>query len=104
MAGSVIGGSISVEGEISGDEDLVVHGVVKGRIECAGSVAIDPSGEVRAEIRAAHVGIAGRVEGDVVAGDKVEIRPGGRAVGDIKAPRILISDGAVFKGNVDTDA
>jgi cytoskeletal protein CcmA (bactofilin family) len=104
MAGTVIGGSIVVEGEISGDDDLVVHGTVRGRIACGGNVAIDPSGAVEAEVHASHVAIAGRIEGDVVAAEKVEIWPGGRAVGDLKAPRILISDGAVFRGNVDTDA
>jgi cytoskeletal protein CcmA (bactofilin family) len=104
MAGTVIGGLIVVDGEISGDDDIAVHGTVKGRVACGGSVRIEPSGAVEADVRASHVEIAGSVEGDVVAADKVEIWPGGRAVGDIKAPRILISDGAVFKGNVDTDA
>ena len=104
MTGTVIGERIFVEGEISGDDDLLVHGTVRGRVACGGNVSVDPSGAVEADVRASHVEIAGSVEGDVVAAEKVEIRPGGRAVGDLRAPRILISDGAVFKGNVDTDA
>ena len=104
MAGTVIGGTILIDGEISGDDDLVVHGTVRGRVVCGEAVTVEPRGLVEADVRAACVEIAGKIEGDIVAADKVEIWSGGRAVGNIKAPRILISDGAVFRGNVDTDA
>jgi cytoskeletal protein CcmA (bactofilin family) len=104
MASTVIGSSIIIDGEITGDDDLVVQGTVKGRVAIAGGVAVEPSGLVEADVRADCVEIAGKIVGDIAAADRVEIRAGGRAVGNIKAPRILISEGAVFRGNVDTDA
>jgi len=104
MANTVIGGSIIIDGEITGEDEIIVRGTLKGRVFSGRSVSIEPSGAVEADVRAENVEIAGHVTGDIVAADKVEIWAGGRAVGNIKAPRILISDGAVFRGNVDTDA
>jgi cytoskeletal protein CcmA (bactofilin family) len=104
MANTVIGQSIVIDGEISGEEDLVIQGTVKGRIALKEHLMVEQSGVVEADIETQTVQIAGTVTGNVAASDKVEIRSGGKMVGDIKAPRILIADGAVFKGNVDMDA
>ena len=64
---------------------------------------VENSGTVEADIETENVVISGNVTGNISAGDKVELKSDGRMVGDIKAPRILIADGAVFKGNVDMD-
>jgi cytoskeletal protein CcmA (bactofilin family) len=104
MANTVIGSSIVIDGEISGEEDLVIQGTVKGRIILKENLYVEQSGVVEADIQTANIEISGLVTGNIAASDKVEIAAGGRAVGDIKAPRILIADGAIFKGNVDMDA
>jgi cytoskeletal protein CcmA (bactofilin family) len=100
---NIIGKSIVIDGEITGDEDLVVQGTVKGKIELKESLFVEHSGVVEADIETQNVEVSGAVTGNIRATDKVEIKSDGRMVGDIKAPRILIADGAVFKGNVDMD-
>jgi cytoskeletal protein CcmA (bactofilin family) len=103
MANTVIGSSIVIDGEISGDEDLVIQGTVKGKIAVKESLFVEGSGIVEADIETQNVEIAGKVTGNILASDKVELKTDCRVVGDIKAPRILIADGASFKGNVDMD-
>ena len=90
-------------GSACGDEDLVIQGTVKGKISLKESLFVEGSGVVEADIETQNVDIAGRVTGNIVATDKVELKQDCRVVGDIKAPRILIADGASFKGNVDMD-
>jgi len=102
-AQTVIGSSIVVDGEISGGDDVVVQGTVKGKIALDRNLAIEGSGVVEAEIEAANLAVAGQVTGNIAASDRVELRPDCRVVGDIRSPRILIADGAVFKGSVDMD-
>jgi len=103
MANTVIGSSIVIDGEISGDEDLVIQGTVKGRILLKENLFVEQDGVVEADIETRNIEVSGQVTGNISASEKVEISAGGRAVGDIKAPRILIADGAIFKGNVDMD-
>jgi cytoskeletal protein CcmA (bactofilin family) len=103
MANTVIGSSIVIDGEISGDEDLVIQGTVKGRISVKESLYVEGSGVVEADIETQNVEIAGQVTGNIAASDKVELKSDCRVIGDIKAPRVLIADGASFKGNVDMD-
>lgn len=103
MANTVIGSSIVIDGEISGDEDLVIQGTVKGKISLKQSLFVEGTGTLEADIQTQNVEIAGQVTGNITATDKVELKSNCRVVGDIKAPRILISDGASFKGNVDMD-
>ena len=100
---NVIGSSIVIDGEISGDEDLVIQGTVKGKITLKESLFVEGSGVVEADIVTPNVEVSGSVTGNINASDKVELKTDGRMVGDIKAPRILIADGATFKGNVDMD-
>ena len=103
MANTVIGSSIVIDGEISGDEDLVVQGTVKGKISLKESLYVESSGVVEADIETQNVEVSGKVTGNINASDKVELKTDCRVIGDIKAPRILIADGASFKGNVDMD-
>ena len=103
MASTIIGGSIVIDGEITGDESLVIQGTVKGKINVAEALQIDNGALVEADIDTQAITIAGHVTGSVSARERVEIRSGGRLLGDIKAPRITIADGATFKGNVDME-
>lgn len=101
MASTVIGSSIVIDGEISGEEQLVVHGTVKGRISVRDSLVIENGGVVEATIESATITINGTVNGDISASERAELRPNCTVTGDIRAPRILIADGASFKGSVD---
>lgn len=103
MANTFIGSSIVVDGEISGEEDLVIQGTVKGKISLKESLYVEQSGVVEADIETQNVDISGQVTGNITASDKVELKTECRVTGDVKAPRILIADGASFKGNVDMD-
>jgi cytoskeletal protein CcmA (bactofilin family) len=103
MANTIIGGSIVIDGEISGDEDLIIRGTVKGRVVLRENLIVEETGVVEADIETQNVTVSGQVTGNVQAAERVEISAGGRMVGDLKAPRILIADGAAFKGNVDMD-
>ena len=84
--------------------DLHIRGEVKGRIIVRGDLFVDTTGTVEASVEADNLEVAGQVTGNMTAVKKVEIISGGRAVGDVRAQRILIADGAVFKGNVDMSA
>ena len=100
---TVIGSSIVIDGEITGDEDLVVQGTVKGKISLKENLVVEGSGVIEADIETASVDVAGRVTGNIVATERVELKANCKVVGDIRSPRILIADGALFKGSVDMD-
>ena len=102
-AQTVIGSSIVIDGEIAGDENLVVRGTVKGKIALKESLFVEGSGVVEADIDSASVEVAGQVTGNIVARERVELKAESKVVGDIRSPRILIADGAMFKGSVDMD-
>ncbi|MBA3547510.1 MAG: polymer-forming cytoskeletal protein [Nannocystis sp.] len=101
MATTVIGSSIVIDGEISGEEHLVVHGTVKGRINVRDSLVVENGGLVEATVETSSITVNGTVNGDISASERAELRPNSTVIGDIRAPRILIADGASFKGNVD---
>ena len=103
MTKTVIGSTITVDGEITSEEALVVQGVVKGRIHLGESMFVENSANVEADIEAESVEISGVVTGNISAETRVEIKADGKMVGDVKSPRILIADGALFKGNIDMD-
>jgi cytoskeletal protein CcmA (bactofilin family) len=97
-----IGQSLFIKGEVSGSEDLTVDGRVEGRIDLKDhNLTIGPNGKVHADVHAKNITIVGEVTGNVVADEKVDLTDSGRLVGDIRAPRISVSDGAQFKGSVD---
>ncbi len=103
MANTVIGSSIVIDGEISGDEPLTIQGTVKGKIAMAQNVIIDTGATVEADVEGQTVTVSGKLTGNVNAHEKLELRPESKMVGNAKAPRIVVADGASFKGNVDMD-
>lgn len=103
--GASIGKSIHVKGELSGSEDLAIEGKVEGKIVLKGHrVTIGSTGQVAAEIVAKSVAVAGQVKGGIRADERVEVAATGSVVGDISAPRVVLVDGAKFKGSIDMDA
>ncbi|ANM28971.1 hypothetical protein ABI59_04200 [Acidobacteria bacterium Mor1] len=99
-----IGKSIQIKGELTGNEDLTIEGRVDGKIMLKDHhLTIGANGHITAEIHAKSVSIVGQVVGNVTADDRIEIAATGSMEGDIKAPRVVLADGARFKGAVDMD-
>lgn len=101
---AVIGPGIHINGDISGDENLLVEGQVNGKILLGSNhVEIGQSGKVKADITAKVIKIAGEVRGDLNGSEKVVISRTGNVHGNIIAPRMTLEDGAIFKGSIDMD-
>jgi len=103
VAATVIAQGITIEGEVTSHGEVVVGGVIRGKLEVDGPVTVDADGVVEADIGAHSVAVSGSVTGNVTASERVDLLAGGRLVGDVKAARLTIADGATFKGNVDMD-
>jgi cytoskeletal protein CcmA (bactofilin family) len=103
MAGTVIGEGITIEGDMSAEEEVLVLGTLRGALKSSDAVSVGSTGVVEADVSGATLSIAGRVTGDVSTTDRVDLQAGGKLVGDVRAVRFTIADGATFKGNVDMD-
>jgi cytoskeletal protein CcmA (bactofilin family) len=103
VAATVIGPGITIEGEVTSSDEVVIGGTLRGKLQVEGPVTVDSDGVVEADIGAQSVSIGGQVTGNVTASERVDLLAGGKLVGDVKAARLTIADGASFKGNVDMD-
>ncbi len=99
-AATLIGPGIFVRGRVSGEEDLHIEGRLEGSIDLTETVFVAPEGIVVATVRARDIVVSGVVIGNVTAEDSVTLNAGAKLVGDITAPRVIVSDGASFSGNV----
>src|SRR5262249_62004438 len=96
-----LGKSVVIKGELSGSEDLYLDGQVEGSIELAGNrLTIGPNGRVKANVNARSAIVQGRLEGNVRATDRVDLKQAAIVLGDIATQRICIEEGASFKGGV----
>jgi cytoskeletal protein CcmA (bactofilin family) len=99
---AAIGKSVMVKGQIFSREDLYIDGEVEGSVECQEHrLTVGPNGKVQANMKAREIVLLGTVHGNVDAADKIDIRKDAKLVGDIKTQRIVIEDGAYFKGSID---
>jgi cytoskeletal protein CcmA (bactofilin family) len=99
---ALIGKSVVVKGQVFGREDVYVDGEVEGTFELLEHrLTVGPHGKVNAGIKAREVVIVGTVHGNIEASDKIDIRKDAKLVGDIRTARIVIEDGAYFKGSID---
>lgn len=98
---TLVGESTLVKGNLEGDEDLTVQGRVEGAISLERTLMVEPSGVVKAEVSVRNAIINGVVVGNVSATDSIELTEEARVVGDLTAPRVIIVDGASFRGKVD---
>ena len=97
-----IGKTIKLKGEMTGSEVVYIDGAVEGTIELRdNALVVGPNGNVRAQVKARSVTILGHLEGKVHADERIEIRKTGSLEGDLVTPRIVIEDGAVFRGSID---
>jgi cytoskeletal protein CcmA (bactofilin family) len=98
----MIGQSIHIKGELTGNEDLIIDGVVEGKIDLREHhLTIGKNGRIKADLHAKTVTIIGEVAGHVTAEEKVELQETAKLQGNIMAPRLAIADGALFKGSVE---
>jgi len=93
-----------VKGEITGDEDVVVDGNVDGQIRITRDLRVGAQGVVKATVEAQSIIVSGELVGDCQATSRVEIQSTGRLTGNIRAPKIVIAEGAMFRGNSDMSA
>jgi cytoskeletal protein CcmA (bactofilin family) len=89
-----------LQGVVTGDADLLIDGEIAGEVRIDASVTVGADGVVTGPVAAQVVRIGGRVLGDVTAFDRVEVSPSGSLEGDITAPRVVVAEGAFFKGKV----
>ncbi len=102
---AVIGPSISIRGDVTGEEDLVIDGRVEGAVELKNnSVTVGREGRIKANIHAKVVEVQGRVEGDLHGDEQVVIRRSAHVIGDITAPRVSLEDGCKYRGRIDMEA
>jgi cytoskeletal protein CcmA (bactofilin family) len=101
---SFLGPSLEIKGKVSGEEDLQIDGKVEGPIALQGQKLIaGRSSQLHSEISAREVIVYGKVQGNVRAQDRVEIKKDGSVLGDISTSRISIEDGAYFKGRIEIE-
>ena len=97
-----IGKSVSIKGELSGNEDIYVDGQLEGSIQLPGnSVTVGPNGRVKADITARNLTVGGTLDGNVHASERTELRKSAVVNGDVQTRRIAIEEGAYFKGKLE---
>src|SRR5579863_2806153 len=99
---AVIGKSVMIKGQIFSREDLTIDGEIDGAVELQEHrLTVGPHGKLQAGVKAREIVVLGTIHGNVEASDKIDIRKDAKLVGDIKTARIVIEDGAYFKGSID---
>lgn len=98
---TTISGGTKIKGEITGSTEVRIDGSFNGTLKVDSVVAVGTDGQVRGEIYARSVTVAGQVTGNIAGVDSVDVHSSGRLQGDVKAPRVAIADGAYFKGRVE---
>lgn len=97
---SFLGKTLEIKGKITSDEYLTVEGKVEGNIKISKTLTIGKDGYVEGEIKADEVKIHGKAEGNIEAASRLEISSRGNFTGTLKAKKLVIEEGAVFKGKV----
>jgi cytoskeletal protein CcmA (bactofilin family) len=100
---TLIGSKVTVKGSISGNQELVVHGRVEGRVGLENRLVVEEDGSVQADVEVSEATVRGELRGDVVASKVALLHPTARVAGSIRAPRVVIEEGARFSGNIEMD-
>jgi cytoskeletal protein CcmA (bactofilin family) len=98
---TAIGPTIVIKGKLKSDEDLIVRGRIEAEISSSKALLVENSGVIKANVKVKSARISGVLVGNITAEERVEIAPDGRMVGDLTAPKIIINDGAAFRGRID---
>jgi cytoskeletal protein CcmA (bactofilin family) len=97
----VIAAKTTIKGDLTGDEDVVVDGIIEGQVRITRELRVGSGGVVKAGVEAASIIVSGEIIGDCQATGRVEIQASGKVTGNIRAPKIVIAEGAMFRGNSD---
>jgi cytoskeletal protein CcmA (bactofilin family) len=100
-APGVIAPGLFLKGELRGEDDLIIEGRVEGEITLKKHLTIETTGVIVADVKTQNITIKGEMRGNMIADDKVEIHQSARVFGNITAPRVVIAEGARFKGHID---
>jgi cytoskeletal protein CcmA (bactofilin family) len=100
----IIAAKTVIKGELTGDEDVIVEWNVDGQIRITRDLRVGANGVVKATVEAQSIIVSGELVGDCQASVRVEIQATGRLTGNIRAPKIVIAEGAMFRGNSDMSA
>ncbi len=101
---AVIGPSIHIDGDVRGEEDLLIDGEVSGTVQLKNnSLTVGPNGKVRADVYAHSIYVDGYLEGDLYGSERVNIRKSAQVRGNVTSPRVSLEDGAKFKGSIEMD-
>ncbi len=102
---TIIGSSLSFNGEITGEEDLTVQGQVEGTIDLKkNNVTIGRTGRIKADVYGRSITIEGEVQGNLFGEERIVLQQSGRVRGDMRAPAISLEEGAKFKGSIAMDS
>jgi cytoskeletal protein CcmA (bactofilin family) len=96
-----IGANVTIDGTLTGSEPIVVEGTVRGKIDLAADLRVGTKARIEATVHARNVTVEGKLTGDVSADDRVELVASATVDGNIKAPKIVVAEGAKFRGSVD---
>jgi cytoskeletal protein CcmA (bactofilin family) len=100
-SGTFFGPNITFDGTITGTESVTIEGSVKGKIDLQSNLLVGTKARVEATVHAKNVTVEGKITGDVSADERVELVASATVEGNIKAPKVIVADGARFRGNVD---
>jgi len=100
-----VGSTVVIKGELTAHEDVLIAGRVEGLINVTGHrVVVQAGAHVAGDITATGIAVAGTVEGSLVADEQVHVQKGADLEGDVSAPRIVVEDGAVVNGRLETSS
>jgi cytoskeletal protein CcmA (bactofilin family) len=100
----VIGPSIHINGDVRGEEDLIIEGEVHGTVKLVNnSLTVGREGKVKADVHANSIYVDGHVEGDLYGSERVSVRSSAQVRGNITSPRVSLEEGARFRGSIDMD-
>lgn len=98
---SFLGANLTFEGTLTGTEYVLVEGTVRGKIAVSSELRVGPKARVEATVHARNVSVEGRVKGDISADERIELIATADVEGNLKAPKIVVAEGAKFRGSVD---
>jgi cytoskeletal protein CcmA (bactofilin family) len=102
---AIIGASIQLDGDLRGQEDLLIEGEVNGTVQLRNNVlTVGTQGKIRANVYAKEIHVDGFVEGDLFGAERVSIRKSAQVRGNITSPRVSLEEGARFKGSIEMDS
>lgn len=98
---SYVGPNLVIDGTVTGDESLIIEGAIRGKINLESDLRVGPNARIEATVHANNVTVEGVVVGDISADARLELIATARVDGNLKAPKIIVAEGARFRGSVD---